>query len=164
MTFFNEFNETHERPPGMTEEQLNFFTEQNRYAVTKALNRYRTASLAAFLILFVGILLALYVNNDASEKEREAIVRTGRIVSVDSCNARYRDREALRDLFVRLQTAVVQQAKTEGLSPDAPQVKFAIQFYKDELKRLPLPDCRRTEQILSSDPDKQTYKPTPLHP
>lgn len=164
MTFFDEFNKAHQRPPGMTEEQLAFFTEQNRYAVTKALNRYRTASLAAFMILFIGILLALYVNSKASHAERDAIVRTGRIVAVDSCNARFRDREALRDLFVRLQSAVVQQAEKSGTSPDSPRVRFAIKFYKDELDRLPLPDCRRTEQILTADPEKQTYTPTPLHP
>lgn len=151
-------------PDSFTQEQLDFFTEQTRRAVTKATKRQARHNLVGFLALLFGLIVALYVAHADRVRAQNAIVRSGTVVAVDGCNARYRDRQALRDLFVRLQAAVKEQAKEQHLDPKGQQTQFALRFYRDELGRLPLPDCRPTAHILTAVPFPPAKQPTPLHP
>lgn len=148
----------------MTEDQLALMSHHTERAVTRALHRWRIGATTGFLILLIGVAGAFAVNNRDQRIARDAIIKSGSVVAVDGCNARYHDRAALRAIFIRLQTAVLQQAQNENIPVSSRRVQFALEFYRDQLQRLPLPDCRPTAHILTDQPYPPVRVPTPKHP
>jgi hypothetical protein len=149
-------------PTPMTEEQLEFFTFQTRHAVSKALRKFAAGAAIGYLILAGGV-VAMYENGQSvSDSEQNAIVQSGRAVAVDSCNRDYTSRESYRGLFFRLLAVIDEQVRQGEVTKR--QGEFAKRFYRGELAKLPLPDCRKAEKVITDNPDRTTRVPTPLYP
>lgn len=157
-------------PPGMTKEQLDFFTYQTEHAVRKGTSRgvkhYRNNALVGFMILLVGVgwnirevKHATEVRTKVAAESRDAIVASGRIVAIDGCNRDYADRVKFRNLLLRLKIATKSNPNS---SPE--QKKRAVEFYDQELSNYPLIDCRRARNVITSNPDSLRAAPDPYYP
>lgn len=133
----------------MTEEQLEFFSEQTHRAADKAVKRYAKRSLAGFLILLAGVGGALIQTARYSGEAREAIVKSGRAVAVAGCNRDFDTTKRLRAIFDRL-SAANDAAHSAGRVPDS-QYKQAADFYASEKARLKLPDCVEAENLITDE-------------
>lgn len=146
----------------MTEEQLDFFTQQTEHAVRKALRTWRRGAVTAFVVLAAAI---GYVQWDSSKQNadgRDAIVTSGRAVAVDGCNRDFDDRKSFRDLFGRLILATDLSIERGNTTPA--QGALAKAFYVGELAKLPLFDCAKSKTIVTDDPGRTTRIPDPRHP
>jgi hypothetical protein len=151
-------------PPGMTADQLEFFTEQTERAVRKGtvagVRHYRNQALVAFVLLLAGFLFNANTNRlqdrdreNLNERARAAIVDSGRAVAVDSCNRAYEERLKIRDVFLTSQS-IVRARVDAGDSVDPVNDRRALDFYAAQLEAFKLPDCRDTEALLTDDPNK----------
>lgn len=146
----------------MTEEQLDFFTQQTVRAVKKATRRFAVAASVGYLLLIAGV-VGMYENGQSvSAAEQNAIVRSGRAVAVDGCNGRFQDRQKIRAVFQRSKDATEELYKHGALSKA--RRDSSIEFYDHELREFPLPDCRAAEKILTDDPGHSTTQPVPRFP
>lgn len=147
-----------DKHPPVTEEQLALFSGMQRNAVVKALRRWTRTAVLGYLILLGGV-FAMYENGQSvSSGERQAILESGTAVLVDSCNRDYNATLRLRGVFERLITAV-----KEADAPEA-RKEMSLRFYRGELEKLPLPDCRKAVGALTADPDETIHMPKPLYP
>lgn len=142
----------------MSDEQLEFFSDQTRRAVHKAVGKYVRGAVVGFLVLLVGIGFALHDANSA----RHAVVQSARAVAVSSCNGRYQDREGLRNLLISAERQIPREVKRGNMTPE--QAASAKVFYFSQLHKLKLPDCRAAARIITDDPDSTTRIPVALHP
>lgn len=148
-------------PQPLTEEQLKWVAEQTERAAAKAAHQAaldagrneRRHNRWAFLILLIGILVVFHLGNRASEGERQAIVDSGKAVAIDGCNRDYTEDVRIRDVFLTSQS-VIQRRIDSGQSPNPKADKQAVAFYDEQLKTFKLPDCRKAESLLTSDPDR----------
>lgn len=154
-------DEAPDQPPpgGMTQEQLDFFTEQTLRAVKKATRRDRRTAIVGFLVLLVGLALALSTSARQADRTREAVVTSGRAVAVEGCNRDFVDRQDFRSLLERLKTASESNKTT---TPE--QKQQAVVFYDAQLKRFVLPDCRKSAALLTDDPNAQIPIIAPYFP
>ena len=129
-------------PPGLTEEQLAFFTEQTHRAVRKATRRDRAVNRAAYVVLVLGLIVALAIPGRQATAQRESIVASGRAVAVQGCNRDFVDRQNFRATISRLRDASRENDNAE-----------AIGFYSAVLSVNPQLDCREAERLLTDDPD-----------
>lgn len=151
-------------PPTLTEEQLRFFANENRRTARKATHKTLRGALVGYLILIVGV-IAMYENGQqVSENERDAVVKSGRVVAVEGCNRDFEQQARIIKLLQRLKAANNEQFKRGKIS--AQQHDTAIKFYAAEIARASdaLPDCRRAESILTSNPDADLTRIRPLYP
>lgn len=155
--------------PPMTQEQLEFFTEQQQVAVERALKRYSRKALIGFLALFVGFLFNALNNqrqdrqaDEASTAAREAIIDSGNLVAVNGCNRDFEDRVAMRGVLLASKS-FTDQAVAEGRLTEY-EGERRIAFYDERLRELPLPDCRDTRNLITDDPDVHIIVPEPLYP
>lgn len=146
----------------LTEEQLDYFSEQTRRAVKKAVRNYSRGAILGFLILLGGIGVVQITQNHENQDAQKALVQSGRVVAVDGCNRDFKYVERIRSLLGRLSDANKQAYEAGGITGE--QYARAQAFYKSEMARQKLPDCRRAEQVLSDDPEKPINPPTPLYP
>lgn len=140
---------------------LAFFTEQTNRAVKKAARRTLRQAAVGYLILFVGVMGMYWNGQHVSNAEREAVVQSGSAVVVDSCNRDYIATGRLRGIIIRIRNVI--EAQDEAGKGDPEENQFAVDFYNNELKKIPLPDCRDTADALTADPDKVLKVPKPLH-
>ena len=154
--------ETVTPPSGMTVEQLDYFTEQTQRAVKKATRRDRAVSRIAYIVLTVGLMVSLFIASHERAKAQDAVVESGRAVAVEGCNRDFEDRMRFRSLLKRLRAASEQAAK-EGRTTEE-QRQQAVAFYDQELKRFGLPDCRKSQDLLTSNPDKSIPDIAPYYP
>lgn len=140
-------------PPQMTEEQLGFFVELEAEAVARVEKRaesrdkrWRRGATGAFAVLFAATMLVYHNGQSVSAGERNDIVAAGRTVAISACNARYADREELREVLNQSKKAVRRQFRA-GVATEQ-QRDDAIKFYNARLKGLPLPDCRKADDAL----------------
>jgi len=150
-------------PAPMTQEQLEWITEQNQKAAEKATRRTMRRALVGYLILTFGV-LAMYLNGQhVGGAERDAIVQSGRVVSVDGCNRDFGDAERFLALLQRLKRANEASFKAGNITPQAHDA--AIQFYNKEIARAErsVPDCRKAAKVVTSDPDADLKKIVPLY-
>lgn len=150
----------------MTEEQLNFFTEQTHRAVNEALRRYQRRAILGFLILFVGFLFNAHNNStqfNQLDDARQAVVDSGRAVSIDGCNRDYAEDVRIRDVFYNSRRIVKARIRT-GQSPNPTADRLAIRFYNEQLRHFKLPDCRKAENIITDNPDVPVGLPKPFWP
>jgi hypothetical protein len=149
-------------PPGMTVEQLDFFTEQTQRAVRKATRRDRAVNRIAYVILTAGLVVSLFVAGREGAKAQDAVVSSGRAVAVEGCNRDFEDRVRFRDLLQRLKAASEAAARQGRTTPE--QRDAAVAFYDRELKRFGLPDCRKSANLLTSDPEDSVPNIAPFYP
>lgn len=149
-------------PVGMSIEQLDFFTEQTRRAVRKATRRDRAVNRVAYVILTVGLVLSLFVASREGAKAQEAVVDSGRAVAVEGCNRDFEDRLRFRSLLRRLKSASESAGRLNGSSQE--RIDRAVAFYDAELKRFTLPDCRKSANLLTSDPEDSIPNIAPYYP
>lgn len=145
----------------MTAEQLEFFSEQTRLAVRKYLRRYRAAALVGFMILLVGLAVALSQIGRSSDASRRTVVESGRAVAVEGCNRDYVDRRDFRALLGRLKAS--SKTSYESGRITRAQYEVAVSFYDGQLKRFKLPDCRLSEKLLTDNPDAKIPMITPFY-
>lgn len=154
MSFFHPDDPFKPAPPGMTEEQLDYFSYQTQRAVRRGLRWYRNGALMAFVVLAIGTAGGYLANNSDNEAARNALTSSGRAVAVDSCN---RDFETFDKIFRRL-IAATEAAHAAGRSTQAER-DVAVNFYQDELHHLP--DCRKAKALLTDNPNDPIKVPTP---
>jgi hypothetical protein len=166
-------------PQPLTQEQLDWVTAQTERAAAKAAaqaaekaaeegvrkGRKQQARQAriGFIILLLGILLVFHLGNRASDGERQAIVDSGKVVSVDGCNRDYTEDVRIRDVFLTSRS-IIKNRLEAGESADPQADKAAVRFYDEQLLAFKLPDCRRAEALLTSDPDRFVPDIEPFYP
>lgn len=152
-----------------SDEQIVWLEESRKRSVRQAIKHYRNQSLFGFAILLIGLLVTLGIQQRDfaarrmdSQRQRAAIVESGRAVATNSCNARFEDRLQIRGVllaskaFSRLQLkqGVITQRRYDD----------NIKFYDSRLRALRLPDCRIDAGFLTSDPDKKIPSIVPFYP
>lgn len=150
----------------MDQELINQIHEEAREAV----RGYRNRALAAFVLILVayGYLFNVDQRADIDRQQdakaaRAAIVESGNIVAISGCNQHFRDRQAIRAVLFASRR-VQQRARKRGDTTRA-QYLDSIRFYRSQLTRLRLPDCRDTVRTLTDDPNrKPLVVPRPLYP
>ena len=145
-------------PPGMTKEQLDFFTEQTERAVSKRLRSYRRSALAGFLVLAIGIGIALFETQHQADRSRAAVVASGKTVAIEGCNRDYE-----RDVKFRFLLQRLKDSARANKTATAEQKATAVAFYDAQLKRFVLPDCRKSESLLTDDPDQKLPDIAPFY-
>src|SRR5690349_20908769 len=99
----------HTPPPGMSQEQLDYFAEETRRAAEKGAREgsRKTArnGLIGFLILLAGVGFNSYDTRHQAAQASKAIVASGAVVAVDGCNRDYRDDVRFTKLLERLKAA-----------------------------------------------------------
>lgn len=158
-----------ETQPPMTKEQLDFFTHQTEKAVEKALTKYTKRAILGFLLLFVGFLFNAWNNENqwdrieaTSEEGRAALVESGDIIAVDGCNRDFKTTQALRGVLIASADFNKQNFRNGVI--DKATLDERLDFYAEQLSNLALPDCRRTQGILTDEPDHPLKVPEPLYP
>jgi hypothetical protein len=147
----------------MTPEQLDYFSDQTRKAVKKAVRNYARGALLGFLVLLLSIVYVLGVQRHDANEANRAVVQSGQVVSVDGCNRDYHTIGRLRSLFLRLEDAARESYQKGRVTKE--QADQAVDFYEAERRRLVLPDCRQSKNVLTYDPEQNQQRiPTPLHP
>jgi hypothetical protein len=129
-------------PPGMTIEQLHFFTEQTRRAVRKSMRIYTRSALLGFVILLVGVGVALSTAARTGDDARQSIVQSGKAIAVEGCNRDYVDRQNFRVTLEVFAAAAKRQGNQDS-----------IRFWRDVIALNPQLDCRKAQEILTDDPD-----------
>lgn len=142
-------------PQGMTAEQLEFFTEQTKRAVRKATRRDRAVNRVAYVILAIGLVVAIAIPAREQANQREAMVQSGNAVAVEGCNRDFVDRQNFRATIARLRRAA-RDSKTPN--PEA------IAFYTAVLAVNPPLDCRDAQKLLTDDPDARIPTIPPYYP
>jgi hypothetical protein len=155
--------------PPMTEEQLDYFSEQTRCAVDRALNKYMKRAMIGFLLLFIGFLYNASTNRaqqvdirSQAEAARDVLIESGDVIAIDGCNRDFQTTSALRGVL--LASAAFNRQNFEDGIIDRTTLDQRLRFYDDQLDRLPLPDCRKSQGILTDDPQHNLPKPQPLYP
>ncbi len=146
----------------LTEAQLGLVETETRRAVKRALKTQRRRTMGAFLLLLVGLMLVVGLQQHDDSEAREAIVRSGTIVAVDGCNRDFRNDMRLRRSFQRLKDAST--ASFEAGRVDFDRYAAAQEFYDREISFLDGPDCRRAASIITSDLDQLRRPVRPLYP
>ncbi len=169
MTPYQKTFPEHERrtaPPGMTTEQLDYFTEQTVKAVEKGTKKgvrhYRNNAIIGFLLLLFGLGYVQWRAMESAVESRDAIVKSGRVVSVSGCNRDYRSLTALRGTLKASRRFTVNAGKQGVIGPS--EVATRLAFYDAQLDRLRLPDCRVAAKVVTDDPKDIGDVPVPLHP
>lgn len=139
-----------------SEAQLEWITASTHRAVDKTLRAYRRTALVGFMVLLVGVIVALYLAAHQNSKAQDSIVASGNVVAVDGCNRDYTDRVKFRSLLLRLKASSDASFKRGQTTKE--QHDTANSFYKSQLDNYPLLDCRQAAHVLTKDPQD------PKHP
>ncbi len=135
---------------------------QLRDAVGVATKRTLRRAALGYFVLMAGVAGTYWNGQTVSKSERDAIVNTGKVVTVAGCN---RDFVLITSVLGILSAsqAQVELAEKRGVLT-APEAAARVAFFSEQIDKLRLPDCRRSVQILSTDPGRKASVPTPLHP
>lgn len=143
----------------LTQEQLEYFAESERRASTAVLRKFQRNAIIGFVTLLLGVGFNVYdVRHHASEQSR-AVVQSGTVVAVEGCNRDFRSLVALRGVLQTARTQVRRAVRAGRISKE--QGDEALKFYKEQLGKLKLPDCRKTEGLLTNDLNHSTLPPIP---
>jgi hypothetical protein len=151
-------------PAPMTIDQMTWVAEQTEHAVRKTARKVVLSALVGYVILFAGT-LGVYHNGQAtSSNEQKAIIQSGNVVAVDGCNRDFQDQQRWINLLERLRDASVASYKDGRV--DEERYQQALEFYSGEiaLANKAVPDCRKSEHILTDDPDADRQRVRPLYP
>lgn len=152
-----------------TEEQVTWLEESRRQSVRGAVRKYRNEALVGYLVLCLGIgVIFGFQRHETHNRvqqgvaQRQAIVKSGSTVAVDGCNRDFHTIRGLRRVLTDAR-AFQRFQHDRGLITDE-QFQRAEDFYRVQLARIPLPDCREAVKSITQNPDKPVRVPTPLHP
>lgn len=146
----------------LTEEQLALISTWTTHATKKSLRHYTRNAIIGFLILLASNLYVWIDSNNDSSKQREAIVESGKVVSVAGCNRDFNTITALRGVLTNARS--FQDAALKRGDITQAQYGRAQVYYDEQLKALKLPDCRDAEAILTSEKGEVPPAPKPLYP
>jgi hypothetical protein len=118
-------------------------------------------ALLGFVVLTFGILGAITASSNQAKDSRNAVVQSGRAVSVAGCNRDFINARSVRGVLIAAQAQTRLNEKRGIIT--ASQAADAQAFYDEQLARLTLPDCRKAMKIVTGDPNKTTKIPTPLY-
>jgi hypothetical protein len=159
-------HERRKRPPGMTTEQLDYFTEQTVRAVErgtkKGVQHYRNNAIIGFIILALGIGYIQWDHSNHTKESREAIVKSGRAVALLGCNRDYNTQNALRGVLTASKEFARTAARRGNITGADLQERLA--FYDRQLERIEVPDCRTARSVVTDDPRDVGELPAPLYP
>jgi hypothetical protein len=161
------------KPAPLTEEQLEFFTEQTRRVVDRevsaALRRYVRGAIVAYVLLVAALGYVLYSDNQQGADRRadgiaarHQIVNTGNAVALAGCNRDFRTIKSLRAVLTNardFQNAALRRG-------DITKIQFnrAAIYYKAQLDKLTLPDCRLAAHSVSDNVNRPVPFEVPLYP
>lgn len=148
------------RPEGVSEDEARWYSQQRQADIRYALKHYSRRATTWFAILTVAAILNGVYTSQQSGRGRDAIVTSGRVVSVAGCNRDYQDREKFRELLIRLKQAARASAAADP-NADPERLRAALDFYNDQLKAYPSLDCRASAKVITDDPTKLPKTPEP---
>lgn len=169
-----------ELPDGITPDEARWYSQQRQQDIDIAVQRtsrhLMRRALTGFLILLVGLLVAFYTNQQqygiskdqyrdnrkTAIAQRQAIVVSGRAVSVDGCNRDFNTITKLRGVLIASKDFARSAYKEGSISRD--RYSRSIQFYNNQLAELRLPDCRKAKTIVNQDPRTPVRIPVPRYP
>lgn len=145
-----------------TEEQLAAMSREVQHTARKMLHIYVRNAVIGFVILLVANIYVWSTAQTLNSDAREAIVQSGRAVSVDGCNRDFQTINALRGILTAAQSERARALKRGEISPQ--QFQRAQEFYHQQLANLQLPDCEQSREILTDEKDRAPLVPQPLRP
>lgn len=119
--------------------------------------KQRRNAIIGYVILLVAVVGVFFVSQKDATDARDAIVTSGKVVSVEGCNSDFETIEKVRGVFTRAIVSAKRQERA-GVT-DEVQRDAAIAYYEQQLAEFTLPDCRKTEKIITDDPRKAKYPP-----
>lgn len=126
--------------------------------VAKAENRtQRRNAVIGYVTLLLAVLAVFVTSQNDAEEARTAIVTSGKVVSVAGCNQDFDTTLKIQKLFARSLAGLKVQHDNGNITDE--QYKVGKDFYTDQLASFTLPDCRKVEKIITSDPRKTHYPP-----
>lgn len=145
-----------------TPEQKKWLEESRKRSVDHAVRRYVVSATIGFVILLGANIFVWQTANSQNTASREAIVDSGKTVSIAGCNRDYRSTQALRSI---LQTSddFNQAAAKKGEITQA-QADVAHKYYQRFIRSIPLPNCKEAGEILTSESGDVPPAPKPLVP
>jgi hypothetical protein len=152
----------HPSTPPVTQDQLRFFINAQKRAVNKAVKRTHRNAVLGYVILLVGVFGMYWNGQSLSQRERNAIVESGKVVSVDGCNRDYETITALRAILTAANDDRRRAYRLGRLTPE--EYADAKVYFDRQLKTLVLPDCRIAERVLTANPDAPRELPSPKYP
>lgn len=137
--------------------------ERSTYVTYATFYRWVRRATAGFAALLVGVGVNSKLDRDRANDSRAALVKSGRIVSVDGCNRDFKLYQSIRQVFQRSLAALSAQ-HDNGLITDAEFARSKA-FYEQQLEQFNPPDCRVTRSLLTDDPERAEQPvPRPLYP
>lgn len=130
----------------------------------RSLKRYARSATVGFLILLAANAYVWSYSNRNNNQSRDAIVRSGKAVSISGCNRDFRSTQALRGVLKTADQLQARAIKTGEITISPKQRQIAHKFYSQQLRNLPLPDCKAAGEVLTNDPDAKPLVPRPLAP
>lgn len=155
--------------PPFTDEQLQYLWDRDLRLSSHGtdwsrahIRSYARRATAGFLILALGLAGAFYTAGHDAVTARDAIVKSGRLVSTAGCNRDYVTVQRLRSVLSR-SLDFQRGALARG---DITQAQFdrAHVYFKQQLKGLPPVDCRPAATLITDDPSDIGPTPKPLFP
>jgi hypothetical protein len=146
----------------LTHDQLEQISRETEHAARKAVRIYLRQARIGFLLLLVGIASAIGLARYDATVSREAIVNSGRAIAVVGCNRDFDSNERLRGLLERARDASTVEWRRGRIPTD--RYESAKRFYRDELAKLPQPDCRKALRTVTDDPTRPIVIPAPKYP
>jgi hypothetical protein len=148
----------------LTEEQLALISEWSARGVRHGVHRYARRAVIGFAILLAANIYVWRDSNTNNSDARNAIVDSGKVVSVAGCNRDYRSISALRGVLTTADRLQARAIKQGDIRVTPKQRATAHKFYTDQLNNIKLPDCRAAESILTSETGDVPPAPKPLYP
>lgn len=160
------------KPTPLTEEQLRFFTEQTRRVVDRevegALKRYVSGAVVAYVILVAALGYILYSDSHQRDERRadsvaarHQIVNTGNAVALAGCNRDFRTITSLRAVLINAKG--FQKAALKRGDVNKEQYDRTVVYYKAQLKKLQVPDCRAAAHTVTDNPSRRVTLEAPLY-
>ena len=154
-----------DKPRLFTQIEVEHLAEE---AAKKAVRAYRKGALIAFVVLSLGVIGAFAVNA-YDLHNRRAEFRTGysqlvqgtKAAGTLNCNSIFTFGTGTRAVLLIAQSGAQQQYQAGLISKK--QYKDIKTFYTISLAGLKLPDCRRVERLVSTDPRVKVPTVEPLY-
>lgn len=152
-----------------TEDQLHYLRVSRQRAVHEALTRYIKGGMVAYVILVAALGYVLYADKQQSVERRQdgiaarqQIVATGNAVALAGCNRDFRTITALRAVLTN--AAAFQRAALRRGDITQEQFDRTVIYYRVQLKKLNLPDCRIAAHTVTDNPQRRVTLQKPLYP
>lgn len=150
------------RADPLTEEQLALISLWTQHAAKKSLKHYTRNAVLSFLLLLATNVFVWSTAQTLNNDSRQAIVHSGKFVSVAGCNRDFHTIQALRGILTSSRTFQKAALKRGDITQE--QFDRSQPYYTKQLAALQLPDCQAAGAVLTSDQDHLAPIPKPLTP